>query len=354
MVDESSTRRSEPLADLITLAAGPIAAVIRSFDQLRRGSEELIRAVENFNTTMTTLNETAARVNRLLGDVEEPVRAMIPQITRTVRHGRRDVEEAGRADRSGGARAQPARRHARTPPIITHVAAPTSARSSTRSTTSCRRLVAARPDRRVGRRAVRAAHPRDDPPGHVAGRRDRRPSWSLAPPPPATRAADAPPRGRQPRRRRRRRRPAQEGAGQEGGGEEGAGARSRRPSAPDALAPLRSAAAHERRRHDVPGQRGAAHVDRRPAFPPRRRRHEAEGDAVAEHRARSSRSSPRRPVSPSTSDRALGARRAATLGGDADEVAVHAPLALGGQRGATAEGLLAPRHDPARARPAAA
>ena len=85
MVDESSTHRSEPLGDLITLAAGPIAAVIRSFDQLRRGSEELIRAVENFNTTMTTLNDTAARVNRLLGDVEEPVRAMIPQITRTVR-----------------------------------------------------------------------------------------------------------------------------------------------------------------------------------------------------------------------------------------------------------------------------
>ncbi len=85
MVDESNTHRSEPLADLITLAAGPIAAVIRSFDQLRRGSEELIRAVENFNTTMTTLNETAARVNRLLGDIEEPVRAMIPQITRTVR-----------------------------------------------------------------------------------------------------------------------------------------------------------------------------------------------------------------------------------------------------------------------------
>jgi len=85
MVDESSTHRSEPLADLITLAAGPIATVIRSFDQLRRGSEELIHAVENFNTTMTTLNDTAARVNRLLGDVEEPVRAMIPQITRTVR-----------------------------------------------------------------------------------------------------------------------------------------------------------------------------------------------------------------------------------------------------------------------------
>ena len=34
---------------------------------------------------MTNLNETAQRVNRLLNDVEEPVRAMIPQVTRTVK-----------------------------------------------------------------------------------------------------------------------------------------------------------------------------------------------------------------------------------------------------------------------------
>ena len=127
--------RSEPLADLITLAAGPIAAVIRSFDQLRRGSEELIRGVENFNTTMTTLNETAARVNRLLNDVEEPVRAMIPQITRTVRMADEMSKQPGRADRSGRARAQPARRHARTRRSSPR-SRPTSAPSSTRSTTS--------------------------------------------------------------------------------------------------------------------------------------------------------------------------------------------------------------------------
>src|SRR4051794_37262814 len=77
--------RTDPFADIISLAAGPIAAVIRSFDQLRRGADELMKSFENFNTTMANLNETAQRVNRLLNDIEEPVRAMVPQATRTVK-----------------------------------------------------------------------------------------------------------------------------------------------------------------------------------------------------------------------------------------------------------------------------
>src|SRR3954468_3469177 len=77
--------RNDPFADILSLVAGPIAAVIRSFDQLRRGSEELRRGFENFSNTMANLNETAARVNRLLNDFEEPIRAMLPQITRTVK-----------------------------------------------------------------------------------------------------------------------------------------------------------------------------------------------------------------------------------------------------------------------------
>lgn len=77
--------RNDPFADVISLVAGPIAAVVRSFDQLRRGSEELMKGFENFNATMSNLNETAARINRLLNDFEEPIRAMLPQITRTVK-----------------------------------------------------------------------------------------------------------------------------------------------------------------------------------------------------------------------------------------------------------------------------
>ena len=77
--------RTDPFSDVISMFAAPIAAVIRSFDQLRRGSDELMKGFENFNKTMANLNETAQRVNRLLADFEEPVRAMLPQMTRTVK-----------------------------------------------------------------------------------------------------------------------------------------------------------------------------------------------------------------------------------------------------------------------------
>lgn len=77
-------QRPDPFSDLISLVAGPIAAVVRSFDQLRKGSEELMRGLENFNTTMESLNETAGRINRLLNEFEEPIRALMPQVTRTI------------------------------------------------------------------------------------------------------------------------------------------------------------------------------------------------------------------------------------------------------------------------------
>jgi ABC-type transporter Mla subunit MlaD len=80
----AETGRTDPFADVISLVAGPIAAVIRSFEQLRKGADELMRGLENFNATMTNLNATAERVNGLLNDFEEPVRAMLPQVRRTV------------------------------------------------------------------------------------------------------------------------------------------------------------------------------------------------------------------------------------------------------------------------------
>jgi ABC-type transporter Mla subunit MlaD len=81
----ADSARTDPFADVISLVAGPFAAVLRSFDQLRRGSEELMKGFENFNATMANLNATAERVNRLLNDFEEPIRAMLPQITRTIK-----------------------------------------------------------------------------------------------------------------------------------------------------------------------------------------------------------------------------------------------------------------------------
>jgi ABC-type transporter Mla subunit MlaD len=81
----SEETRSDPLADVINMLAAPIAGGIRSFEQFRRGVEELFRAVDNVNRTMENLNEAATRINALLAEIEEPVRAIMPQVTRTVR-----------------------------------------------------------------------------------------------------------------------------------------------------------------------------------------------------------------------------------------------------------------------------
>jgi ABC-type transporter Mla subunit MlaD len=77
--------RSDPLADLFTLFAAPLSGTVRSIEQFRKGVDEFLRGVENFNRTMENLNETTERINSLVADIEEPLRAAIPQVTRTVK-----------------------------------------------------------------------------------------------------------------------------------------------------------------------------------------------------------------------------------------------------------------------------
>ena len=74
----------DPFESVISLVAGPIAAVIRSFDQLRRGIRRADQGPRELQPTMQNLNVTAERVNSLLNEFEEPVRAILPQVTRTV------------------------------------------------------------------------------------------------------------------------------------------------------------------------------------------------------------------------------------------------------------------------------
>jgi ABC-type transporter Mla subunit MlaD len=83
-VSETDQQRHDPLGDVINLFAAPIAGGIRSIEQFRHGIDELFRTIDNLNNTLETINEAAARVNRFMSDVEEPVRAMLPQLTRTV------------------------------------------------------------------------------------------------------------------------------------------------------------------------------------------------------------------------------------------------------------------------------
>ena len=77
--------RSDPLADLFTLFASPLSGTMRSIEQFRKGVDEFLRGVENFNRAMENLNETTERINSLVAEVEQPLRAAIPQVTRTVK-----------------------------------------------------------------------------------------------------------------------------------------------------------------------------------------------------------------------------------------------------------------------------
>jgi hypothetical protein len=76
---------TDPLSQMFNLFAAPLAGAVQSFDQFRKGVDQFQRGVENFNRTMETLNETAQRINVLLAEVEEPLRAAVPQVTRSVK-----------------------------------------------------------------------------------------------------------------------------------------------------------------------------------------------------------------------------------------------------------------------------
>ena len=78
---------SDPLTDLFALVGlpNPVAGVGRSLDQFRRGVDEMLTTMARFNDTLDQLNGVARRVNGLLDEVEEPLKAAMPQITRTVR-----------------------------------------------------------------------------------------------------------------------------------------------------------------------------------------------------------------------------------------------------------------------------
>jgi ABC-type transporter Mla subunit MlaD len=82
-----SDSSSDPLADLFALVGlpNPLAGVTRSVDQFRRGVDELLTTMERFNDTLEQLNGVARRLNGFLDEIEEPVKAAMPQVTRTVK-----------------------------------------------------------------------------------------------------------------------------------------------------------------------------------------------------------------------------------------------------------------------------
>ena len=123
--------------DPIVRDVQPVRSAAVGHDQVVRavpqGRRRIPRGVENFNRTMENLNETTERINRLVADIETPIRAAIPQLTRTVEGGRRD--DAGR-QRAGDGRCA-------------------GSRTAGRDTVHAGVRPAARPDRPVQRRARR-------------------------------------------------------------------------------------------------------------------------------------------------------------------------------------------------------
>ncbi|MEY3615899.1 MAG: hypothetical protein RLZZ518_901 [Actinomycetota bacterium] len=59
---------------LLLRSIDPVTEGVKLAEQGKRTVEALIVALENVGATMDNLNQAAARVNRLLDDVEDPIR----------------------------------------------------------------------------------------------------------------------------------------------------------------------------------------------------------------------------------------------------------------------------------------
>ena len=75
------------LGDVFAMFGGSslFNGVGKTIEQFKRGVTDFLVAVETFNETMQTLNGVATRVSALLDDIEEPVRAFMPQMTRSIK-----------------------------------------------------------------------------------------------------------------------------------------------------------------------------------------------------------------------------------------------------------------------------
>ena len=93
MAGTNSPPRPAPpgLGDLLNLfgSNNPLTALTRSIEQFRSGVTGFIEVVQTFRQTLETLNGIAQRVNRMLDDFEGPMRAIMPQVTRSAEQAAR-------------------------------------------------------------------------------------------------------------------------------------------------------------------------------------------------------------------------------------------------------------------------
>ena len=85
--DDMAESSTPGFGDLMALFGGsnPFGSITKTLDQFKRGVNDFLEGVEQFNKTMESLNGVTIRVNRLLDEVEGPVMAMMPQVTRSIK-----------------------------------------------------------------------------------------------------------------------------------------------------------------------------------------------------------------------------------------------------------------------------
>lgn len=95
----SNSSSGSGMSDILGLfgQGNPVAQLTKSFGQFQKGLDDFLRLVEQFGTTMEQMGRIATRVNTLLDDVEPPVRALMPQVTRTIKAGDAIVDRMGSA-----------------------------------------------------------------------------------------------------------------------------------------------------------------------------------------------------------------------------------------------------------------
>ncbi len=95
----SNSSSGSGMGDILGLfgQGNPVAQFTKSFGQFQKGLDDFLRLVEQFGTTMEQMGRIATRVNTLLDDVEPPVRALMPQVTRTIKAGDVIVDRMGSA-----------------------------------------------------------------------------------------------------------------------------------------------------------------------------------------------------------------------------------------------------------------
>lgn len=91
----SGGHRIPGVGDLLSLVGGvgPVMAAGRAIENVVGLSTQFVELISTFNETLHELNTVARRVNRLLDDIEAPIRLIVPQVERGIDQARATMKK---------------------------------------------------------------------------------------------------------------------------------------------------------------------------------------------------------------------------------------------------------------------